>query len=88
MPVQFAQNPSFSYTADPTGNNRRRNPQRVTPMGQGEPLESYFKSSKAPKENAAVAALTAQLSALQFQRGRKSRKNRSRKNRKSRRRSN
>ena len=88
MPVQFAQNPSFSYTADPTGNNRRRNPQRVTPMGQGEPLESYFKPRKIPNPNTTMSALAAQLSAMKINNGRNSRRNRSRKNRKSRRRSN
>jgi len=86
MPVQFAKNPSVSYTANPTGNNSRRNPQKVTPMGKGEPLESYFKPRKIRNPNTTMSALAAQLSAMQIKSRHKSRKNRSRKNRSRRRR--
>ena len=69
---------SVSYTAAPSGNNSRRGNRRVTPMGHGQPFEAYFKNPGTQAQNSSVAALGAQLSAMQIRRrkNRRTRKNR------------
>jgi hypothetical protein len=73
---------STSYTAAPSGNWSRMGNRRVTPMGQGQPMEGYFKKPGTQIQNSSVAALGAQLAAMQIRR-RKTRK--ARKSRKCRR---
>jgi hypothetical protein len=73
---------STSYSAAPSGNSSRVGNRRVTPMGQGQPMEGYFKAPGTQPQNRSVAALGAQLSAMQIRR-RKTRK--ARKSRKCRR---
>ena len=70
---------STTYTAAPSGSKSRIGIQKVTPFGPG---EGYFKPYGTQPQPSSVAALGAQLAAMQIRR-RKTRK--ARKSRKSRR---
>ena len=72
----------FRYTYSPQEYNRSKIT-NITPLGPG---ENYFHRPGEPRENSNIAALTAQLRALNLGSSRKNRRSRrSRKSRKSRR---